>query len=108
MDLRAIIAIIRRDRLEPVEESLRDLGIRGITVSKVKGYGEYHNFFASDWMMDSVRIEIFTREDRVEDIRTAIVEAAHTGSPGDGIVVVYPVAEFLNIRLKSDAIPDAA
>jgi nitrogen regulatory protein P-II 1 len=106
MDLRAVIAIIRRDRLERVEEGLREIGVRGINVSKVKGYGEYHNFFAADGMVDSVRLEIFTRKDRIDAIMAAILDAGHTGSPGDGIVVVYPIERFANIRLRSDAIPD--
>lgn len=106
MDLRAVIAIIRRDRLERVEQGLREIGVRGINVSKVKGYGEYRNFFAADWMVDRVRLEIFTRQDRVDAILATILEAGHTGSPGDGIVVVYPIERFVNIHLRSDATPD--
>lgn len=106
MDLKAVIAIIRRDRLEHVEQALRDIGVHGISVSKVKGYGEYHNFFTTDWMVDSVRLEIFTREDKVDAIMAAIVAAGHTGSPGDGIVVECPIHRFVNIRLRSNAIPD--
>ncbi len=106
MDLRAVIAIIRRDRLERVEQGLREIGVHGINVSKVKGYGEYQNFFTADWMVDSVRLEVFTRQDRVDAILAAILDAGHSGSPGDGIVVVYPIDRFVNIRLRSDAIPD--
>lgn len=106
MDLRAVIAIIRRDQLERVEKGLREIGVRGINVSKVKGYGEYHNFFSADWMVESVRLEIFTRKDKVDAITATILETGHTGSPGDGIVVVYPIERFMNIRLRSDATPD--
>ena len=108
MELSAVIAIIRRDALEKVEEGVRELGVTGITVSKVKGYGEYHNFFTADWMSESVRIEIFTRKDKVDAITATILKSAHTGSPGDGIVVVYPIEKFLNIRLRSEATPDHA
>jgi nitrogen regulatory protein P-II 1 len=106
MDLRAVIAIIRRDQLERVEKALREIGVRGINVSKVKGYGEYHNFFAADWMVESVRLEIFTRKDRVDAIMATILDTGHTGSPGDGVVVVYPIERFANIRLRSDVTPD--
>lgn len=108
MELNAVIAIIRRDMLEDVERSLQELGVKGVSVSKVKGYGEYPNFFTRDWMVDSVRLEIFTRKDKVDEITAAIMKAAHTGSPGDGIIVVYPVAKYFNIRLRSEATPDAA
>ena len=68
----------------------------------VKGF----SIFTADWMVDSVRLEIFTRKERVDAIVAAILEAGHTGSPGDGIVVVYPIERFANIRLRSDATPD--
>ena len=106
MDIRIIVAIIRRDRLEQVEKKLQDIGVERISVSKVKGYGEYHNFFARNWMVEEVRIEIFTRKDEVESIATAIMDAAHTGLPGDGVVAVMPVEKFLLIRTRSEATPE--
>ena len=106
MDIRIIVAIIRRDRLEAVEKKLQDIGVERISVSKVKGYGEYHNFFARNWMVEEVRVEIFTRKDEVESIATAIMDAAHTGLPGDGIVAVMPVEKFLLIRTRSEATPE--
>lgn len=103
MDIRAIVAIIRRDKLEEVESKLQKLGVERFNVSKVKGYGEYHNFFARDWMVEEVRVEIFTRKDEVETITTAILEAAHTGLPGDGVVAVIPIEKFFLIRTRSEA-----
>ena len=61
MELSMVTAIVRREKLGAVEAALQELGVRGISVSKVKGYGDYHNFFATDQMVDNVRIEIFTR-----------------------------------------------
>ena len=106
MELSAVIAIVRREALERVEESLRAIGVAGISISKVKGYGEYHNFFALDGLTDNVRVEIFVRRDRASTITDAIIGAAHTGSRGDGIVVVHPIEKFINIRLRADAVPD--
>jgi nitrogen regulatory protein P-II 1 len=106
MDLSVVIAIIRRQTLEAVEQGLREIGVRGISVSKVKGYGEYHNFFSEDWMVENIRLEIFTRKDKVDAITSAIMKSAHTGSPGDGMVAVYPIDKFYNIRLRSEATPD--
>jgi nitrogen regulatory protein P-II 1 len=105
MDINLIIAIIRRDKLEDVEKRLQDLGVERITVSKVKGYGEYHDFFARNWMVEEVRVEIFTRKDEVEMITAAIMEAAHTGLPGDGVVAVVPTEKFFLIRTRSEATP---
>ncbi len=106
MDIKQIVAIIRRDKLEPVEKKLQNMGIERINVSKVKGYGEYHDFFARDWMVEEVRLEIFTRKDEVEKITAAIMDAAHTGVPGDGVVAVIPVEKFFLIRTRAEATPD--
>lgn len=106
MDIKLIVAIIRRDKLEEVEARLRDTGVEGINVSKVKGYGEYRNFFSHDWMVDEVRIEIFTRKDELETVIEAIMDAAHTGGPGDGIVAVVPVESLFLIRTRSEAVPE--
>ena len=108
MNLSVVIAIIRRDRLEHTERALRELGVTGISVSKVKGYGEYHNFFTADWMVENIRLEIFTRKDKVDAITATIMKTAHTGTPGDGVVVVYPIERFFNIYHRSEATPDHA
>jgi len=106
MDIRAVVAFIRREKLEAVEKSLRQIGVERINVYKVKGYGEYHNFFAPDWMVDEVRIDLFTRHDEVDAVVAAIMGAAHTGLPGDGVVAVIPVERFYLIRTRAEATPD--
>lgn len=103
MDIKLIIAIIRRDKLEAVEQRLKGTGVERINVSKVKGYGEYHDFFARNWMVEEVRLEIFTKHDEVEKITTAIMNAAHTGVPGDGVVAVIPVEKFFLNRTRAEA-----
>jgi len=101
MELRKVTAIIRSSVLEEVEERLRGIGVRGISVTKVKGFGEYANFYRSDWMVSNARIEIFTEKTRVDDIVSTIIEAAHAGVAGDGIVAVLPVEQLYRIRTKS-------
>jgi len=98
MGQKKIAAIVRTDVLERVEGRLRDLGVPGMTVTRVKGFGEYANFFAQTWMSAHARIEIFTDADQVQLIVDAIIEAAHTGTAGDGIVVVLPVEAIFRIR----------
>ena len=106
MDVKLIVAMIRRDRLEEVEKTLQKIGVERINVTKVKGYGEYHDFFARSWLVDEVRIEICTRADEVEAITGAIMNAAHTGLPGDGVVAVIPVEKLFLIRTRSEATPE--
>ena len=100
MNFRKVTAIFRPDRLEAVEEKLRNMNVPGVSVSKVKGYGEYANFYEADWMCDHVRIEVFIGKDRAEAIAEAIVDVANTGLDGDGIVAVLPVESVYHIRRK--------
>ena len=78
--------------------------MRGITVSKAKGYGEYANFYARDWMADQIKIEVFAPRGQVERIAGAIIDAAHTGSAGDGIVAILPVETVLSARTRAEAV----
>lgn len=98
MEFRKVTAIFRPDRLEAVEDQLRKLDVRGVSVTKVKGFGEYANFYSSDWLCTHVRIEIFLSASRAQEIATAIMDAAHTGLEGDGIVAVLPVEAVYHIR----------
>lgn len=104
-DYRKITAIIRVDVLVRVEAALRDLHVGGVSVSPVKGYGEYTDFFAGDWMSPYVRVEIFTSAGRVATIVEAVVAAASTGTRGDGICAVHDVASVLRIRSRSPVPP---
>lgn len=106
MEFRKITAIIRASALEAVEQRLIAVGVRGITVTRVKGYGEYADFFTRDWMTEHVRIEIFTHRDRVAEIRDAIFAAASTGAKGDGIIAALPVECVYRIRDRSAAPPE--
>ena len=104
MEVKKVVAIVRDSVLEKVEAALKSMGIAGISVSRVKGYGEYANFFKSDWMVKNVRLEIFTEESRVDSLVTAIMDAAHLGLGGDGFVAVLPVEKLYRIRTKSEAV----
>lgn len=98
MDLKQIVAIVRTDVIEHVEGRLIQIGVPGITIARVKGFGEYSNFLRPDWLSSYVRIEIFADVAQAPQIVDAILEAAHTGTAGDGIVSVLPVDALYRIR----------
>ena len=108
MGLSYVIAVVRGDALEAVEQSLISIGVRGLTVVIVKGLGRHANFFSRDWLSDEVKLEIVTDNNRVDAIRSAIMDAACSGDPGDGIVTVLPVSSFHRIRTRSEALPEDA
>lgn len=103
---RKITAIVRTMVLEKVEQRLQDLGVPGISVMKVKGYGEYANFYRPDWMVEHARIEIFLHRERADEVARTILDAARTGGPGDGLVVVLPVESVYRVRSGEPATSD--
>ena len=105
-DFCKVTAIIRCEVLEKVEQRLQELGARGISVSRVKGYGEYANFYSTDCMTAHARVEIFISTQRAEVITQAIMDAAHSGTAGDGIVAVLPVNQVYRIRHRAAVLPD--
>ncbi len=106
MKLRKIIAIIRSRLLEDVEEELKKIGVRGLTVTRVKGYGEQKSIWAEDWLGNHARIEKFAEKNKADLIANIIMKVAHTGGPGDGIICILPVEKILRIRTKSEIKPD--
>jgi nitrogen regulatory protein P-II 1 len=102
MELKKIVAIIRTQVLGDVEERLAALRVKGICVTRVKGYGEYDTFNHPDWRFTHARIEIYAELSMVDLIVEAILESAHVGAAGDGIVAVHPVERLFRIRSKSE------
>lgn len=106
MRFRKVTAIIRGDALEKVEQRLHELGVPGISVTRVNGYGEYANFYSRDWMTTHARVEIFIPARRADEVAQAIMDAACSGMPGDGIVAVLPVEKLYKIRHRAEVLPD--
>lgn len=100
MIVKKVTAIIQRSKLEDVETALRDAGVPGISVTMVKGYGDYANFFKSPPLVSHARLEIFIEDTKVNSVVDAIMNNAHTGMESDGIIAVLPVEHFYRIREK--------
>ncbi len=102
MSFKKIAAIVRLDVLEKVEKALKELGVPGVSVSQIKGYGEYSDFYTKDWMVTNARVEIFIDTENAETTAQAIMQAAHTGLEGDGIVTLTPVEKIYHIRTQEE------
>ena len=110
--MKKIEAIIKPFKLEEVKDSLSQIGIEGMTVSEVKGFGRQKGhteiYRGSEYKVDflpKIKIEIVLPDARVESAVAAIVSSAKTGKIGDGKVFVSLVEEIIRIRTeeKGDA-----
>ncbi|RMG60060.1 MAG: P-II family nitrogen regulator [Gammaproteobacteria bacterium] len=107
MPFRKVTAIIRPDVLKEVEERLIDLGVPGVSVTRVKGFGEHASFYSPDWLMTHVRIEVFIERGRAREIAEAIMDTAHSGREGDGIVAILPVETLFHVRTRRECDQEA-
>ncbi len=103
MRLKNIVAIIRESVVASVLDKLQDDGVPGVSVTSVRGYGEYINTYSRsslDALVNGVRLEIILPEERVESVVDTIMDLACSGAEGDGIVAVFPVERLYRVRDK--------
>ena len=105
MELKCVVAIVRLDVVEVLERKLGAIHIHGVTITKVRGFGAHPNYFADDWTTEHVKIEIFARAENVDALVKTIMDVAHVGSGGDGVVAVIPVEKFFRIRSQAETTP---
>lgn len=103
--MKKIEAIIKPFKLEEVKEALNGIGITGMTISEVKGYGRQKGhreiYRGAEYVVDfipKVKLEIIVPGERVETVVETIRQAANTGKIGDGKIFVLPVAEVVRVR----------
>ncbi len=111
--MKLIIAIIKPFKLEEVKEALSEIGIEGMTVTEVKGFGRQKGhteiYRGSEYTVDflpKVKIEIVVTDDLAEKTVDTIVKAAKTGKIGDGKVFMINLEEA--VRIRTDERGDAA
>ena len=105
--MKKIDAIIKPFKLEEVKEALADIGVEGMTVIEVKGFGRQKGhteiYRGSEYTVDflpKIKIEVVVSDDIVKEACAAIVNAAKTGKIGDGKVFVSPIENAIRIRTE--------
>ena len=105
--MKKIEAIIKPFKMEDVKEALAEIGIEGMTVSEVKGFGRQKGhteiYRGSEYTVDflpKVKFEIVIADDRVQRAVDAIVQSAKTGKIGDGKVFILPIEDAIRIRTE--------
>jgi nitrogen regulatory protein P-II 1 len=111
--MQLIVAVIKPFKLEDVKRRLKELGVHGMTVTEVQGFGRQHGhtevYRGAEYQVDfvpKIRIELAVGDDQTDDVVDAIVDTAHTGSIGDGKIWVQPMETLVRIRTGERG-PDA-
>ena len=111
--MKKIEAIIKPFKLDDVREALSEIGVTGMTVTEVKGFGRQKGhtelYRGAEYVVDflpKVKLDLVVKDDQLERCIEAISTAARTGKIGDGKIFVYPVEQVIRIRTGESG-PDA-
>ncbi len=103
--MKLIIAVVKPFKLDDVREALSEIGVQGITVTEVKGFGRQKGhtelYRGAEYVVDflpKVKLEVAVDDDLMEKTIEAISSAANTGKIGDGKIFVYPLEQAVRIR----------
>jgi nitrogen regulatory protein P-II 1 len=103
--MKKIEAIIKPFKLDDVKDALNEIGVKGITVTEVKGFGRQKGhtelYRGAEYVVDflpKVKLEIIAKDENVPAIIEAIEKSARTGKIGDGKIFVTPIEEVIRIR----------
>ncbi|MGA9468959.1 MAG: P-II family nitrogen regulator [Candidatus Macondimonas sp.] len=103
--MKLVTAIIKPFKLDDVREALSDIGVQGITVTEVKGFGRQKGhtelYRGAEYVVDflpKVKIEVAVTDDMADTVIEAISKAANTGKIGDGKVFVFDLEQVIRIR----------
>lgn len=103
--MKLVCAIIKPFKLDDVREALSEIGINGITITEVKGFGRQKGhtemYRGAEYVVDflpKIKIEIACADGMVDEVIAAIIETANTGKIGDGKIFVTPLEQVIRIR----------
>jgi len=111
--MKLVSAVIKPFKLDDVREALSEIGIQGVTVTEVKGFGRQKGhtelYRGAEYVVDflpKVKIEVAIDDDMTDQVIEAITKTANTGKIGDGKIFVMPLEQVIRIR-TSETGPDA-
>ncbi len=111
--MKLVVGVIKPFKLDAVKEALKNVGVQGLTVSEVRGFGRQRGhtevYRGAEYTIDfvpKIRVEALVDDADAARVADAVIEAARTGSIGDGKVWIVPVEEVYRVR-TGEAGPDA-
>ena len=103
--MKLVTAIIKPFKLDDVREALSEIGVKGITVTEVKGFGRQKGhtelYRGAEYVVDfipKVKVEIAISDDMTDQVIESVTKAANTGKIGDGKIFVYDMSQAIRIR----------
>jgi len=102
MTIKRITAIVPVQLLKPLEKHLRSCGVPGVTVERVKGYGEHPNYFRRDLMQSNARVVLYTNDSDVDDIVAAVTTCADEAGTQAGILAVESIERLVHLPSGAD------
>ena len=103
--MKKVEAVIKPFKLDEVKEALHEIGVQGLTVTEVKGFGRQKGhtelYRGAEYVVDflpKLKLEIVVADDMLDKVVAAIVDSANTGRIGDGKIFVLPLEEAIRIR----------
>jgi nitrogen regulatory protein P-II 1 len=111
--VKLVVAVVKPHKLDEVKESLREIGVQGLTTTEVEGFGRQRGhtevYRGAEYQVDfvpKIKVEVVVDDDQVQGVVDAITKAARTGKIGDGKIWVTPVESVVRIR-TGEMGPDA-
>ncbi len=103
--MKRVEAYIRVNKLEAVKQALEEIGVHGLSVEQVRGYGRQQgqtdHFRGSSYALNlvpKIKLDVVIEDESLDDVITAVTEAAQTGELGDGKIFVYDVLDAIRVR----------
>ncbi len=103
--MRMVTAFVRSDYCKDICQRLVDSGVKGLTLSRVRGMGQGLKWAKLD-KYGHTKLEIMVREEQLEHIIDVLVDAAWTGVPGDGVIAGHPLERVIRIRTRETFYPE--
>lgn len=98
MGIKRITAILPEEMIDCFERSLRKCGVPGMTIDKVRGFGEHANYFASDLMKSNIRVVVYASEERAAAVIDAVQTCALDEHTPSGILAVEAVERLIDLH----------
>jgi nitrogen regulatory protein P-II 1 len=106
MEIKRITAIVPQELIDSCERCLRKCGVPGMTIEKVRGFGEHANYFSSDLLMSNVQVVVYVSEQKAATVVDALKSFARNEHTPAGILAIESIERLVNLNTGEDVKPE--